>query len=792
MVKYNITRIISLIALSIQFTGCGFIHGIWGEKAPPRKTVVVTSEKLPDISNIFNDDENISKNTLNTYKNSILSSFDKIKGQENNRLSLEEIESLAKAGLARLSDNNDINIQRVRSALTLLGYKDGISRNQLETLIGWLEQNRVKAKSFYNILLKNDESVKINSDNLIQMIQFSGSLIALGGGNALTNNQVSELIKPWIPENYVHATKALPSGIDLIITAFSSLCGDRVDANLWNAKKNGDCIVSLIDHFQSTAPVFDLMFNKLNPLIDRGTLSTANSTLVSKVQSWIEGHHHPAFETKKVENFSVDLGIPAPYHFFQLTEWIPKLNAQSTPQSLSPTFFIDIAQVLQNWVNLFVNVTSTTKENKNCIFSEWKKCEFQGEYDTASKLYNDEYATVIRNNNLEFIFKISFYDSIAEYLIKAFDKDGDGLLTDDIKGFITTVVRLLDSNAFAQNVINQILEKPVEIVNTANSIQALRLQGLSEVAALAADLIPDRGGNKRTILKKISATLINTESQPSFSLDRLGITTFIYVFDLLGGLRNQYLHDYDFGTYTQGNTTWIKRRKIVENIPKILYDHFPRLYNECLDWGFERTCGVIYTEVLASAAKDTDVLEPSDLDMINLTSILLESMMNRCDRNHDDLISTNILDGFDEKRCVLSVSQTLATRLMRANILANDHTTKVLLGIMKWLPPARWAAKVALARGTMKNIGIRAVPGISLVSGPAKLGGVMSLVAEFMDPDKVEAIEAKIMGHHEDIGDELIYLNQLTDLYLPSHQWAQRTSEAARILYGPAMINHSP
>ena len=786
MVKFNILRFISIIVFAAQTSGCGIVHKVWGEKAPPRKTVTVESEKLPDATNIFNDDEEIAINTLQKYRKSILDSFDKIEGSKKNRLTVDEVQSLARAGLAKLSEKQDTNTKRISSVLTLLGFRKGISREQLIALFDWLENNRVRGKAFYQILIDSKGSEKISSYNLIQMIQFTGSLIALGGDDSLDEKEVINLIEPWMPENYLNARNALPGGIDLINSVFSSLCGDRVEKAKWNAQKNGQCLLALIDHFKSTAPVFDLIFDRINPFTDRQALELANEGFVEKMESWMKGHHHPVFMTQKVATFAEQLNIPTPYHFFQLTEWIPKLNSASTAQAFSPTFFIDVAHLIQNWVSTFIEVTASTMEKNPCVARDWRKCEFLGEYDTADKLFNDEYATLIRVHNLDFIYKISFYDSVADYLIKALDDDGDGLLKDDIKDLITITVRLLDSNAFAQNVINRIQEKPVIIVNTEESIKTLRRQGLAEVAALAADLIPEREGGKRTILKKLTAQVYDAQKYPSYTLDRLGIATFIYVFDLMGNLRSQYMNDYDFNAVTEGPTTLIKRRKVVENLPRMLYDHFPRIYNECLDWGFERTCGVIFTEVLASAPQGKDVLEPVDLDMISLTSILLESMMNRCDRNHNDSLSTNNLDGFDEKHCLLTASGNLATRFMRANILEDNRTTNIILKVMKWLPPARSAAKVALARGTMKGIGLRAVPLISLVSGPAKLGGVISLAAEFMDPDKVDAILAGTVGHHEDAGDELIYSNQLTDKFLPSQQWALRTSAAARILYGPA------
>ena len=144
----------------------------------------------------------------------------------------------------------------------------------------------------------------------------------------------------------------------------------------------------------------------------------------------------------------------------------------------------------------------------------------------------------------------------------------------------------------------------------------------------------------------------------------------------------------------------------------------------------------------------------------------------------------------DEKSCALTVSTTLAARLMNANIVVDNQKTQNILKILKWFAPAKWIAKVALERGTMEGIGWRAIPPISIVSKPATLGSMMSLAGEFMNSEKTKAIEAGVTAPvlSKNIGDELVYLNQLTDKYLPSKDWALRTSAAARILYGPDKV----
>ena len=777
MVKSIYFRITIGLFCASLITSCGFSKSFWGEKAPPRKIALVKSEPLPDLIDFFSEQDDIAKSTLAQYEKFILKSFDQVEGKEKNKLSIEELLTLGRTGLAKLSNDQELSLRRIRSILAVLGFKDGISREQIIGLINWAKDNRKQAKSFYDTLI-NYEQNEFNSSKLIDIIHFTGSLIKLGGTDRLSEEELRSTIEPWIPQKFPHAIKALPSGITLINEVFGSLCGDRIEIGYWNAKKNGDCLIALTEHFSSTAPVFDLIFKKINPLTKTEELNESNRTFVSKFETWLKDHHHPAFKTKTVADFAKQLEIPEPYHFFQLTEWIPKLNPESTAESFSPTFFITLSKVVHNWIDTFQKSLSDSEKEQQCYKRDWSKCEFKGKFETVDRLFNDEYATLIRVKDMGFVFQITLYDSIAHDLLTKLDQDQNGLLEDDITDLITIIIRLLDSNAFAQNVVNRILEKPVTLKNTEASMNNIKRHGLAEVAALASELIPDRDSSQRTAIRQISSQVYDTQKYHTYALDRLGITTFLYVFNLLMELRQQALDTYDFEPESIASTTWIKRKKIMELMPRMLRAQFPRIYNECITQGFERTCGVIYSEVLASPEKGSDSLEPFEIDTMNLTSILLESIMNRCDRNKDDKISTSALDGFDEKDCVISISQTLVTRLMNANILDEEKKTRTILKIVKWLPPVKWAAKVALQRGTMNGISWRAAPPFSLASRPATLGSIMSLAAEFMDPAKSEAIDNNTEGPQTDAGDELIYMNRLTKNHIPGAKMADRTSAA--------------
>jgi hypothetical protein len=728
---------------------------------------------LPEFSIIFSRNESESKAALKKWRERIIASFSQIEGKEKNFLSSGEIRTLVESGLIKVDPDPSVSTQKVLGILEILGFKGGVSHHDVLSLFDWLEQHRLEARTFYEYFISvSTHPGSARAENVLEILNFIASFIALGGDEAINPKHLTEIVTPWIPLEYTHSRAALGSGVDLTISFFSSFCGDRVDPENWNGKKIGLCIKDLATEFKETTPVFDLVFSNLNPVNHKKNLKIAALAFETRVRNWLLGHHHPLFPTQKVSDFAKALQIPPPYAFIKLTEWIPKLNADSTSDALSPTLFLELAGLVHHWID----TTLDAFEGQPCNETgpNWKDCGFNGRYDPADQLFNVEYATLVRERTLGYVSKVALYHELSGFIFTKLDPDHSGVLKASIKELLTLSIRLLDSSAFTQNVISGLLEKPTDPSNLEDSLRTHARQGLAELAALVADLIPDRGENSRSLLRKLESEIIGDERNLTYSIDRIGLTAFIYTYDLIAELNSDYRSRYDLQMRNAGTLTFIKRRKVMETLPRILFDHFPRLYNECLKWGFERTCGVIFSEILPNANPDTSEIQAYEMDVISLSGVLLESMMNRCDRDHDDRLNGGVIDGYDEKTCMITVGTTLAKRLMNAGFVDQNANAKFLINLTRHFVLAKWAAKASLARGTLRGIAWYTLPGTQWLSGPATLGSVLSVSAEIMDPAKVEAIEKNTIGHADSAGDELIYLHQLTDHYLPSTKEAPR------------------
>jgi hypothetical protein len=776
MVKMlNITTTLVFLA---SLPGCGFVKSVWNAEPPKRQVVVLESKPLPPFSKIFSRDERESNRSFQEWKGSILDSFKQIEGKQKEYLTRDEVRVLVESGLIKLDENPRISGERALAVLEILGFKDGIGTRELNALFDWIEVHKSEVRAFHDLFINETyETNRVHAAQVISVLNLFGSFVSLLGDQEVSPAHLSELILPWVPQGYPRARNALRSGIDLGISFFESFCGDRVSAGVWNGKKIGNCLRALTSEFARTTPAVDFMFGNLSPARNPQELIRAAEELEVRTAAWIKGHRHPLFPVSRVAKFAKDLSIPPPYAFLKLTEWMPKLNSDSTLEGLSPSFFVEVAGVLKNWIRETAQATGGSL----CQGAgDWKTCPFEGEYEPATMMFNGEYATLIRTPTLGFVSKVALYHSLAEFVFTKLDIENTGEIGSNIKELVSLSIRLLDSNAFAQNVIAGLLELPVDPVNTEDSLKSHTRTGLAELAALAADLIPNREKNNRSLLRKLESQILNREKRMPYSIDRIGLTAFIYLYDLVSSLNADYLKRYDLPVKAEGTLRFVKRRKIMEAFPKILFDHFPRLYNECVAWGFERTCGVVFNEILPNSLPGRDDLEVYEMDVISLSAVLIESMMNRCDRNSDDRLSGNPLDGFDEKTCMITVSTALAKRLMRAGFVDQDHQTEFLMKLTNHFFIAKWAAKGALARGTVKGIAWFAVPATNWLTGPATLGSVLSVAAELMDPAKVRAVETGQDGPIDSFGDELLYHNRLTDYHLPHPGEAPRYKQRAK------------
>ena len=146
MVKYLV-----LLLSFASISGCGLAKSLWGEGAPARETVFIQGDALPRFERIFGKDDSDASFVLKAWRNNILSSFSQIEGGHKNFITSAEVKTLVRRGLVRLHEDSDESVKRALNIMELLGFKDGISKQNIEALFDWIANNRTQARTFYDL-----------------------------------------------------------------------------------------------------------------------------------------------------------------------------------------------------------------------------------------------------------------------------------------------------------------------------------------------------------------------------------------------------------------------------------------------------------------------------------------------------------------------------------------------------------------------------------------------------------------------------------------------------------------
>lgn len=777
--SHYISRYLAILTLLLATfnTSCGWISKNWGEKGPSAKQVKLDTGTLPSPLLILTGTNEESLKILQTWEDSIQDAFGMVRGKTPNTLTLKEIETLIRVGLIDLGPNAPTVKIQLFSALKLLGFGEAITRQDVGNLFSWLRQNRVRLRTFNQALLQigmsPDQILKqasvLKASEAEDILMLISSFTDRLGEASIPTSQLESLIQPWIPSEYQHAKTALQSGIDLMVSLSASLCGDRVEKEFWNGKKLGSCLKDFVVHFRSAYPYIEFATGHFNFTTDRQKLLDVRGLLSLKIDQWISNHHHPLFELNKIKVFSEKLDLPLPKNFNKLGEWLHTLNPINPVGYYHPQFGVDLAALFENWLMIFLKASSS---ETSCTQLDWKNCPYTGNYSLLEALYQPRYASFIQKKNLELVHTVSLYDALGQFLVEKLDQDHDGVLGDEIRELLDLLLKFVDSYQYLDNIVSRVLEKPIDEYSLEDSVKALKTRGLSELAALAAEVFPDRtGGQNRTIRQRLAALFNPSDKQMSYTLDATGITSLFYVYDLISKLRTEYLTRYQIPQQLTiakaGNVplAQVDRRKVVQALPQMLYDHFPNILEQCMDWGFERTCGILYTEVLPAPQPGGPYLDASDIDLISATSIFLEGILNRCDYNHDGKFKTQLIDGFDEKHCVLKLTRALIIRLMNAGVMDPDRKVDLLTRFISNTWVGRQLGRKAISSGSPLKI---------FLPKAASLGSIINLAAGLMNSEKAKAIERGYIGPHEYPGDEFIYLNQLTDSFKGDLQYLKQ------------------
>ena len=315
-------------------------------------------------------------------------------------------------------------------------------------------------------------------------------------------------------------------------------------------------------------------------------------------------------------------------------------------------------------------------------------------------------------------------------------------------------IQLLDTATFLENILAQLRELPVDESSAERSLEPHPVGALATLLRIGSEILPER-------------------KAPVFAIDTAGLAAWFEVYDELRSLNPRALLDCGVAFRESPRGKFLKRRTVMECLPRMIKEGFPRTYQECVGRGFERTCGVVFDEILPNPDPGSIELELHDADIIPFAGLLFERIYRHCDSDKSGTLDAG---GFrtSEKRCVVDLGVRIAEALMEAGFVKSSGKARRLLGWIRRPVPASRIAESALARGTLEGIPWYRQIGSVFERMPASPGSVLSLLAEIMNADKTRAIEADQTGPVDSPGTELLYHREMSRRFLPPLEWHAR------------------
>ena len=708
-----------------SISSCAFIKSIWTARAPLPALVRVASSPAPDFSDIFNSDDRVASAAMNHWQHLIPDLFRKIEGHTQNALSFREIRILLESGVIKFGPNPKIAADRMIALLEFLGFRKQVTAEGVSTILAWLAEHQKEARSAWMIWKAHHfEGGSLNANDYFKIIDFVGSVLELEGSEPASARTLARWLDPWIPEERSHLHAGLKSGSELLISLSASFCGNPVDPSVWSGKKTGKCLHQFVEKFRNSAPVIDLLLGKLNPSGHSQELRAAVTHLSKSAHSWFK--NHPGLPTDRILRFGLELSLTPLKDPSLLFSWAQAIDSRSTADALSPEILSALSDILSNTLSELISEIEAHPLPLICAAPIWTDCEFPGPNHVLDQFFDSNIHPTPHERSVGHLLKTILYQQIANWLIESKNPEEKVQIRENNAERMTLVIpQIFDFGNYLKNIFARIEEGPIETGSLLESIEAYPFSGLVNLVQVASEFIPDRNHSLPS-------------SRPGLDLDEIGLAGLFYSYDQIRSMNPDTFKSLGLTLRPEGTNDYVKRKEVMIALPALLEHDFPRIYQACLDYGFSRTCDIVFDELIPDPKPGSDELEVRDLDIIPLAGIIFERLYHFCDLNHDGKLTSNRL--MNEKKCFVDYGTRIAQGLMNAGFVKSEPKVRRLIKLTQSLFAVSWMAQVAITRGTLR--------GFRVIKRPATIGSIFSLLAEIMNPGKVAAVDMENREWH--------------------------------------------
>jgi hypothetical protein len=663
--------------LAVLLCSCS-VKDWWGERFN-RHNLEVSQAKSPcaDFSAIIKGSDTASETTFNCWKNELSNAWNKVQGEQKFSLTNGEIEHLIKSRIVSLPGNPEKVSQQVLSAKALLGIEKQITKADFDSWMKWADKYRDTARSLYNKwTFRKDRFTWKDSQDFLEI-----AYTALRKANwDLYPDQIAEKMTWVMNLKDTDFEPVMKPMTHVVLDLLNMLCPFGKEATRLTSILGAGCIHTFSQKFGGAAKWMEYLLNPTNELsvADKNEIiKSLNDFEETAKAEWFNRQGFSTFKTNRWWEFAQSLDILVTRQEFTDSLFLIQRWTHGTDQIMPSDFALKVIHVLVEFQKSlleglpeFVNATkdkvcaNEAKYWTECVLKDSETLRSHPKFDMFFRVRNLNYGSAVSQLSGHEFSKMMLYDALANETIETFDvadANGkkDGIIYSNsndhsLHEAITSAVRFADLwDSFISNIQSKWNSQPIKRRETLDQ------KGLAELMTMTSDLFVTRKEEDKSRLSKlwegVLANFTNVLPSGSYYLDRMSVTAIFSAINILPQFRSEFLKL----SSVPADAVSVKRATLMAHMDEWLEKVFPRTERSCRDFGYDKSCKTVIEALIPNHPK----IATSDLDIVSIYAMTVESIIDTCDRDHDAKLSWDLFDGNDELDCGFITSSTQARSL---------------------------------------------------------------------------------------------------------------------------------
>jgi hypothetical protein len=763
-------------------TGCGLKHWL-GEAPPPTRIVSkqdANSQSGPGgdcapWTQIYEGTEEESSATFECYAAKEPDVWKKIRGARPGELSEREISLIIRDGVISFEGGEagrQLWTRRFIAIKHLLGFGPTITKERVDRWISWFRAHRSAIRSSYKKLVPFE---KVNA------FSYGDMQVALGTAASFlrelewkkSSTELYPLLRDAFAITDKQALTGLEPGVRVARNFLGFICPLQSEPTHLQPAEIADCFDHASTHFKPSARWVEFMINDKSSILDfeAGRIKASIALAGPLMDQWFSQPHMNTIDTRLWLEFAKAMGAHPPDNFIDSLQLINKVDRDSDKYAIRPVVMNRVFALIAEYENLMLDAiphfsrayrghqcqNEKASSWKDCILKDFSVREKSQTIDMVLRVKNPRHGLEAVPLDGSVMSVIAFFDAAAEQMIQIFDENKDGVISVDIRTgqdelvtFITSGIETYQSvDRYISNLGKRLNGAGLDMLHDDQGAITLspqwNLAAFARLVASSHDVLVERTDTQRNIFEKVLSNISNTFPTGSVILDRPAITAILTTLTSLPHYRQYALEEIlgspEAAQDAMNGDFMITREVYRAHIGDMLKRNFPRTYQRCNEFGFEKSCLIAFDEIMPSPDEARKYISQSDLDLATITAIGMEGVFDTCGKKKDGTLSYSILDGKDELDCGFNKMKEVGSRLIDSGIVQVAPQTKaladVILNVINSTSVTRPLGKVALIRGT-KSMPFVNLPLFWAFGKKATIGSSYGLLSDIIASDRVK------------------------------------------------------